>query len=370
MSSRFKYIAKDQFLVDPITAKKLDLTAYYSVGEKFDNYRFVRYTPEPGQADAFLERRMRQLREKYSYVRLWFSGGKDSTLTLSTAIKHNIHIDEIVIHRRFCKNNLGINPEYQQSHEIEGSAIRYLSSIKDKLTKTKITFINADDDELGAPFEDPNWYTYTNEYFFCITYTPNMFYRYVNPKFGILTEPANRVDLCGGGAPAVWQNKENKNWYFCFSDTNFVTVHSSPDGDSRYEDFLASDDIPELTEYYVNTIIESYIKDGVTTEDWNRIDSPQTQRNVRDRSELYESLKDYSGFQFPKTPVNLSFKEYFWQVDPGSKKTWYDLINRYYQKPMPKCLKLYIENTDWEAIKKHRESRWVTTKIWPLHLPL
>ena len=193
-----------------------------------------------------------------------------------------------------------------------------------------------------------------------------MFYRYLNPEFGFLTDPPYRVDLCGGGAPAVWQNKTTKNWHFCFSDTNFVTVHSSPNETSRYEDFLASDDMPELTEYYVNTVIESYIKDGVTSENWSKTDSPQLQRQVRDRSELYESLKDFNGFQFPKTPVTISFKEYFWQVDPGSKKTWYDLINRYYQNPMPKCLKLYIENTNWDAIKQHRDAGWVTTKIWPL----
>ena len=370
MSSRFRYVAGDQFLVDPIAARKLDPLTYYSIGEKFDNFRFCRYTPEPGQADAFLEKRIRQLREKYDYIRLWFSGGKDSTLVLSTAIKHNVHIDEIVIYRRFCKNNLGLMTEFHQSHEIEGSAIRYLSSMKGKLTKTKISFIDVDDDEIVVPFRDPNWYTYTNEYFLCITYSPNMFYRYLNPAFKILTEPDNRVDLCGGGAPAVWHGTGNDNWHFCFSDANFVTVHSSPDGSSRYEDFLTSDDMPELTEFYVNTIIESYIKDGLTNETWTPGDSSQLQRQVRDRSDLYHSLKNYNGFQFPKNKVSVPYTEYFWQVDQGSKKALYDLVNRYHQNPMPECLRLYIENTDWDAIKAHRDQGWITTKIWPLRAPL
>jgi len=366
MTSRFRYVARDQILVDAIAARKLDSNTYYSLGEKFDNFAFKRYTPAPSQSSLFLERRMRQLRDKYSYIRLWFSGGKDSTLALSTAVKYGIYIDEIVIYRRFCKNGAGWLSEYHQAHEIEGSAIKYLSSIKDNLTKTKITFIDVDDKELEIPFRDPLWYTYTNEYFFSITYTPNMFYRYLNPAFELLSEPDNRVDLCGGGAPAIWQNTTTKNWHFCFSDTNFVTVHSSPNESSRYEDFLASDDMPELTEYYVNTVIESYIKDNITSETWSKINSPQLQRQVRDRSELYESLKNFNGFQFPKTPVTIDFKEYFWQVDPGSKKTWYDLINRYHQNPMPRCLKFYIENTDWDAIKEHREAGWITTKIWPL----
>jgi hypothetical protein len=366
MSIRFRYVAGGKVLVDPIEARQTDPNAYYSLGEKFDNYDFKRNNPVSGQSVEFLERRIRQLREKYSYIRLWFSGGKDSTLALATAIKHNIHIDEIVIYRRFCKNGAGWLSEFHQSREIEGSAIKYLTENKSNLTNTKVSFIDVDDKEFSAPFRDPLWYTYTNEYFFSITYTPNMFYRYLNPAFKILSEPENRVDLCGGGAPAVWQNQTTKNWYFCFSDTNFVTVHSSPNGSSQYEDFLTSDDMPELTEYYVNTVIDSYIKDGTTSESWSKNDSPQIQRSVRDRSALYESLKNFNGFQFPKTPIKIDFKEYFWQVDPGSKKTWYDLVNRYHQKPIPVCLQLYIENTDWDAIKAHRDAGWMTTKIWSI----
>lgn len=365
MTSRFKYVAKGNILIDPIEARQTDPDTYYSLGEKFDNYNFKRYTPTAGQAADMLKRRIQQLRERYNYIRVWFSGGKDSTLILDTAIRCNVHIDEIVIHRRFCKKGIGWVSEFNQALEIEGSAVKYLESIKDKISNTKISFIDVDDREFEISFRDPLWYTYTNEYFFCISYTPNMFYRYLNPELKILTEPENRVDLCGGGAPAVWQNKENKNWHFCFSDTNFVTVHSSPNGSSRYEDFLASDDMPELTEYFVNSVIESYIKEGITSESWSKNSSQGIQRRVRDRSDLYETLAGYQGFQFPKTPINLTFKEYFWYIDPGGRKLYYDLVNRYYQTPVPRCLQLYMD-TDWAAIKAHRESNWITSKIWPL----
>jgi hypothetical protein len=29
-------------------------------------------------------------------------------------------------------------------------------------------------------------------------------------------------------------------------------------------------------------------------------------------------------------------------------------------------VKLYIENTDWDAIKAHRDAGWMTTKIWSI----
>jgi len=365
MSTKFHYIANGEKIVDPIAAKKADPSVYYSMGEAFDNYAFRRVDPDPTKAAELLEQRIRQLRNKYKYIRLWFSGGKDSTLVLSTAIKHNIHIDEIVVVRRFCKKNLGLYTQYHQAHEIEGSVIPYLKSVKDKISKTKISFVDIDDKEFAVPFKDPKWYTYTNEYFFSITYTPNMFYRYLNPKFEILKEPKNRVDLCGAGTPAIWKTDDDK-WHFCFADTNFVTVHSSPTGKVQYEDFLLTDEMPELAEYYVNTVIESYIAEGIASQDWTRTNSPQMQRSVRDRTNLYDDLKDFNGFQFPKVAVPKPFKEYFWHWSPMNPKAFYDIINRYYQKPMPKCLRLYIENTDWNAIKEHRNSGWITTKTWDL----
>jgi hypothetical protein len=193
-----------------------------------------------------------------------------------------------------------------------------------------------------------------------------MFYRYLNPKFKILTEPKSRVDLCGAGAPAVWQEQSTNQWHFSFSDTNFVTVHSSPSGDSQYEDFLFTEDMPQLAEYYVNTVVDSYIADGIETEEWRWDNSPQLQRSVRDRTPLYNEVKNYKGFQFPKTIIEIPFKETFWHWFPMHAKSYYDLVNRYLQTPMPKCLRRYIENTDWVSIKHHRDTGRILTKIWKL----
>jgi len=41
--------------------------------------------------------RARQLREKYDYLVLYFSGGADSTNILKTFIDNNIFLDEIVM---------------------------------------------------------------------------------------------------------------------------------------------------------------------------------------------------------------------------------------------------------------------------------
>lgn len=41
--------------------------------------------------------RAQQLRDKYKYLVLWFSGGADSTIILQSFINNNIHLDEVVV---------------------------------------------------------------------------------------------------------------------------------------------------------------------------------------------------------------------------------------------------------------------------------
>jgi hypothetical protein len=41
--------------------------------------------------------RAQQLRDKYKYLVLWFSGGADSTVILQSFINNNIHLDEVVV---------------------------------------------------------------------------------------------------------------------------------------------------------------------------------------------------------------------------------------------------------------------------------
>lgn len=41
--------------------------------------------------------RAQQLRDKYKYLMLWFSGGADSAVILQTFIDNNIHLDEVVV---------------------------------------------------------------------------------------------------------------------------------------------------------------------------------------------------------------------------------------------------------------------------------
>lgn len=62
-----------------------------------DSYMSSDWTKEPIESfEELKKRRAEQLREKYSYLVLYFSGGADSTTMVNAFLKNNIHVDEIV----------------------------------------------------------------------------------------------------------------------------------------------------------------------------------------------------------------------------------------------------------------------------------
>lgn len=85
-----------------------------------------------------------QLREKYDYLMLYFSGGADSATILRTFVENNIFLDEIVmqlpepVRQSFDPTDTSEGNFYA---ELEYSAIPYLNKIKNKLDpRTKIRY--------------------------------------------------------------------------------------------------------------------------------------------------------------------------------------------------------------------------------------
>ena len=91
---------------------------------------------EPTESyEDLLRDRALQLRDTYKHIKLFFSGGHDSTLMLNTFLKHNIHIDEIIIYRYALNDNFTNNSNY----EVDQFAIPFLKNIQQSMSKTKVT---------------------------------------------------------------------------------------------------------------------------------------------------------------------------------------------------------------------------------------
>jgi len=103
------------------------------------------------------KQRAQQLRDKYDYLSLFFSGGVDSANVLHSFIDNGIFLDEIVMYRpeRIIKNanTLDKSPKNVYS-EIEFAAIPHLKKyLKDE--KTLVRFINMDN-SAEEFFKDDN----------------------------------------------------------------------------------------------------------------------------------------------------------------------------------------------------------------------
>ena len=100
--------------------------------------------------DSLYKLRATQLREKYDYLAVSFSGGSDSTQILQTFLKNNIFIDEIVcvnydkLADSVDSSNFQKNKDLQQILEFRYAAMPILKKFKD--TKTKISIIDSTDD--------------------------------------------------------------------------------------------------------------------------------------------------------------------------------------------------------------------------------
>lgn len=98
-----------------------------------------------------LKQRALEIRQSYGYLRLWFSGGCDSTTMLDSFVKNNIFIDEIIIKRE------GIG---EGNFEQDDYAIPYIEKIKHLIPNTKITIVNLDKNYLKSFYREKDWWRY------------------------------------------------------------------------------------------------------------------------------------------------------------------------------------------------------------------
>jgi hypothetical protein len=101
--------------------------------------------------DQLYDRRCREIRERYDYVMLSYSGGADSHNILMSFVRQGLHIDEIIVNTMDKANNKFTNidntdlrPE-NAAAELHLQTIPRLKEIVGKIPKTKITVCDLSD---------------------------------------------------------------------------------------------------------------------------------------------------------------------------------------------------------------------------------
>lgn len=115
--------------------------------------------------DQLYDARARELRERYDYLLLSYSGGADSHNMVQAFARQNLHIDEIITNHmtEATKGSMIIDPNYRAgwnfNAEHELNAMPRLKELREQLPRTKFTVIDVSDVVLSSlqAFDDVHW---------------------------------------------------------------------------------------------------------------------------------------------------------------------------------------------------------------------
>jgi hypothetical protein len=299
--------------------------------------------------------RLKQLREKYAYIRFWFSGGRDSRLVLDACRRYNIHFDEIVI-LRHCP--VGRDIPMGGQVETDANAIKYLKDID--YNSARITVINLDNDHYDAVFRNPNWYRHGSTYTFHAALYQSYFFEFVNKEFQYFDVGDDIVDLLGCIQPHVYWSQDH--WKFGFIDKQFFNQLRP-----GVENFLVTNQMPEILQVYVRDLTRSLEKMNLRLERFQTtVSAEQTNiitnlyktsnQQLRDVRNLVSAFRDIiiprpdletpKGFLDPWRPSD----HYFWQVNDVYKPVL-SCMMLYNQTPWSPAFDHYVHLTDWDKLK-------------------
>jgi hypothetical protein len=239
----------------------------------------INWTKDPKISISSLYRmRAQQIRDKYKYVILSFSGGSDSTQVLQTFLNNDIFIDEIQVStldkmtHRFDKQELAKDRDLGYIMEYEYAVKPMLKIVKEKSPDTKITIHDASDylhDQLsekkffplgndartrvGSPRMSPGvgpsfiwWYMYNT----------------INSD-----KSTDRDGVCivrGFEKPSIMIDDDNK-MYFHFYDHTMISTAAINKGEvvENYttEDFFWSPDMPFIPVKQCHMILNKFRSD-------------------------------------------------------------------------------------------------------------
>jgi hypothetical protein len=228
-----------------------------AMSEKFLSFNF---TIEPQESiEQLIDIRCKQIRDKYSYIKLWFSGGSDSTTVLNGFLRNNIHIDEIIVYAQSLNNNY----ENLGNFELTNFTFPYLKELSKHLTKTKFTTYWVGYDYYKKELTD-KWFEKKDNIDIRAMFSPRM-------------RGNNFCNIYGDFSPDI--RKEGSNYYDVCFDTNNLQCYTH----RNIELFFSNDDLPELHAKQCH-LLKNYLKSSKDKRDMKHI----VRDIVRDRSVITE----------------------------------------------------------------------------------
>lgn len=253
------------------------------------------------------QKRARQLREKYDYLVLCFSGGSDSTTVLHSFLSQNILIDEILVRwplkgtQNLYKPGTSLNPENILS-EWDFSIKPKLDYIRQYFPKIKIT-IEDWSETLDRDILEEEWFSINDHM------NPGVFRKYgglsaSHEEIAMIDKGKKTAVMWGVDKPQLAYKDNNIYFYFIDKLANFAFINGT--ANRNVELFYWTPDCPELVVTQARLVYEYFIKNPkmISLIDWNtRRTNNKTLYNDIIRRIVYPNW-DLNTFQAGKPELN------------------------------------------------------------------
>ena len=240
-----QFFSKPEALIDATNTNQFPTWHF-----NHDIFGDINWTIEPSEDLRTLYKlRAQQLRDKYDYIRLEFSGGGDSTTTMYAFLKNNIHLDEIVFrYPKLGEKNVSDDP-FNTKPENTLSEYRYaakplLDWVATHHPRTKITFHDYTENMLKSR-HDESWVYQTRDYF-----QPGHLFKHtvaaVDEHKLFLDRGKSTCILWGIDKPKICI--KDKKWYLYFMDVQANCANPNLDNYTNVvnEYFFWTPDMPKL----------------------------------------------------------------------------------------------------------------------------
>jgi len=242
------------------TYSKLEAIEHRSVGHKpvewhfnRQQYEVIDWTQEPpGSLEFWYAERARQIREKYDYIVLWYSGGADSHNALMSFVKNNIFIDEIAqFHNLQSVNEDKKSWLNEEVFATSAPNTQQLIETNPVYRNTKHRMVDLSDIQTNLLInKDNKWdYFYQVGKFLSPNTLARSYLRETITDYQILFDQGKSVCFIHGHEKPHVKSSANQ-WYFVFRDSldNAVTPRTQMRNCPWEHDelFYWSDSLPQL----------------------------------------------------------------------------------------------------------------------------
>lgn len=278
--------------------------------------------------DELYNKRARELREKYDYLIVSYSGGADSHNVLESFLRQNLLIDEIIVNintklNKLIVNNYHVTDSWNYGAEYKLQIYPRLEEIRHRSSSTKITVVDVSDVALDTmrAADDASWVIGKKEpvNISAVTRFNYLYFSDLRKKF----DKDKKIGIVVG-VEKPWTYINNNKMFVVFADrpTNLIPVHQHfNDYDNTHTEFF----------YWDPSAIDIVCKQVYTIKRW-LIAHPEhislwTPKNVE---EFYSTIRSKNKILI-EIIYSSTWNSSWFQVEKD-KNFWHSQIDAWWHK--------------------------------------